>query len=149
MSTKTIRTAVTVMLLTAAKLAVAHHAFSPVFDGSKTQTIEGVVKEFRFVNPHAMIQMDVTDDSGKVTRWRVEMAGRLNLVVAGWTDDSVAPGDRVTITGNPAHSGGPELFLQRLVLADGRQLLTPGQERANAVEEERRRRREESTSQSN
>ena len=129
--------------------AAAHHAFSPVYDGSKTVTIEGVVTEFKFVNPHAMISVDVTDDSGKVIKWSVEMAGRLNLVVAGWTDDSVSPGDHVTISGNPAHSNGPELFLRRLTFADGRQLLTPGQELSNAVEEERRRRREESRSQNN
>ncbi len=96
-----------------------------------------------------MIEIDVTDEAGNVVRWSVEMAGRLNLVVAGWTDSSVSPGDRVAITGNPAHSGGPELFLQRLEFAGGRQLLTPGQERLSTIEEERRRRREQRNSQGN
>jgi hypothetical protein len=131
-------------LLATAELAAAHHAFSPVFDGSKTLTIEGVVREFKFVNPHATLTMDVTDESGNVVRWSVEMAGRLNLVVAGWTVDSISPGDHVAVTGNPARSNDPELYLKRLVFADGRELLTPGQEVSNAVEEERRKRREES-----
>lgn len=126
--------------LGAAQSAVAHHAFSPVFDGSRTVTVEGVVTEFRFINPHSIIEMDVTDEAGNTVQWSVEMAGRLNLVVGGWTQASISPGERVTISGNPAHSGSPNLFLQRLVRADGTELMTPGAARISTIEEQRRRR---------
>ena len=120
--------------------AFAHHAFTPVYDGDQTLTIEGVVTEFRFVNPHALLLMDVTDESGNVARWSVEMSGRLNLIVGGWTDDSISPGDQVTISGNPTHSGSSSLFLRRLVRADGTELLTPGAVRNTTIEEARRER---------
>ena len=43
----------------------AHHAFSPVYEESRTITVEGVVTEFRFINPHALMSMDVTDAAAK------------------------------------------------------------------------------------
>ena len=66
-------------LLLVAGAANSHHAFAPVYDGGRTVTVEGVVTEFRLVNPHATISMDVTDDAGNVVQWSVELSGKLNL----------------------------------------------------------------------
>ena len=46
----------------------AHHAFSPVYDDKRTVTVAGVVTQFRFVNPHAFLSLDVTDDTGKTSK---------------------------------------------------------------------------------
>ena len=46
--------------------AISHHAFSPVYDEKRLITVVGVVTQFRFVNPHAMMSMNVTDEAGKV-----------------------------------------------------------------------------------
>ena len=62
----------------------SHHAFSPVYDEKRLITIVGVVIQFKFVNPHAMMSMDVADEPGKVLSWTVEFAGRLNLSEVGW-----------------------------------------------------------------
>src|SRR5213592_152413 len=100
--------------------ARAHHAFSPVYDNKRVVTVSGVVTQFRFVNPHAMMFMDVTDESAKVTKWAVEFAGRLNLAEVGWTADSIKAGERVTVTGNPTHDGASQrMFFLKLVRADG------------------------------
>ena len=120
--------------------ASAHHAFSPVYDEKRLITVVGVVTQFRFVNPHAMMFMDVTDDAGKVVKWTVEFAGRLNLSNVGWTADSIKARERVTVTGNPTHTGSPRMFFRRLVRADGAELLPAGPQRLNAIEEERRQR---------
>jgi hypothetical protein len=87
-----------------------------------------------------MMFMDVTDGSGKVTKWTVEFAGRLNLSNVGWTADSIKSGERVTVTGNPTHTGSERVFFRKLVHADGTELLPGGPQRANALEEERRQR---------
>jgi len=100
------------------------------------------VTSFRLVNPHAMLTMDVTDDAGKVVKWTVEFAGRLNLTVSGWTDDTITAGERVTVTGNPTHTGSARLFFVQLVRADGTELRS-GDERLKAIEEERRQRTKE------
>jgi hypothetical protein len=120
--------------------ADAHHAFSPVFDESRTISVAGVVTEFRLVNPHAWMTVDVTDEAGNVVQWTVEFGGRLNLTVGGWTDDSIQAGERITVSGNPTHTGSPRLFFRRLVRADGTELVPPGAERIDAIEEERRQR---------
>ena len=128
------------LLLMFGTVARSHHAFSPVYDDQRVITVTGVVTQFKFVNPHAMMFMDVTDGSGKVTKWTVEFAGRLNLSNVGWTAESIKSGERVTVTGNPTHTGSDRMFFRKLVHADGSELLPAGPQRANALEEERRQR---------
>src|SRR5947199_5016243 len=120
--------------------AAAHHSFAPVYDGSRMITVTGVVTQFRFVNPHAMMLMDVTNESGKVVKWTVEFSGRLNLSNVGWTADSIKSSERVTVSGNPTHTGSDRMFFRKLVRADGTELLPAGPQRLNAIEEERRQR---------
>jgi len=124
----------------AAPLA-AHHAFSPVYDDKRTVTVVGVVTQFRFVNPHALLYLDVADDKGQVTKWTIEFAGRLNLSENGWTEDSIKAGERVTLTGNPTHAEGTNrLAFKKLVHADGSELLPGAAQRESAIEQERRER---------
>jgi hypothetical protein len=128
------------MLVVFAAGASSHHAFSPVYDEKRLITVVGVVTQFRFVNPHAMMSMDVTDEAGKVASWTVEFAGRLNLSEVGWTAESIKAGERITVTGNPTHTGSQKVFFRRLVRADGTELLPAAPQRLNAIEEERRQR---------
>jgi uncharacterized protein DUF6152 len=118
----------------------AHHAFSAVYDGNQTITVEGVVTQFRFVNPHAMMSLDVTDKSGKVEKWTVEFAGRLNLIEGGWTSETIKPGDHIKVSGNPARKGDRQMAFRRIVKADGTELLPTQAKRLTAIEEERRER---------
>jgi hypothetical protein len=127
--------------------AASHHAFSPVYDSKRTITVDGVVTEFRFVNPHAMMLMDVTDKSGKVAKWNVEFAGRLNLEEAGWSASSIKPGERVKVTGNPAWQSSQRMAFVKLVRADGSELEPGRTQRLNAIEEERRQRAQQRTQQ--
>jgi hypothetical protein len=125
----------------------AHHSTAGVYDESQVVSVQGVVTEFRFVNPHAMMSVDVTDDAGKVTRWTVELAGRLNLSEGGWTDQSLRTGESVTVTGSRSRANTPRMLFRRLVRSDGTELLPLGPQRINAIEEERRRRARERTQQ--
>jgi uncharacterized protein DUF6152 len=118
----------------------AHHAFGPVYDINRVITVEGVVTEFRFLNPHAMMFMEVTDETGKKVKWVVEFAGRLNLSEVGWTAQSIKAAEQVKVTGNPTHTGSPRLFFRELVKADGTKLLPAAAQRLDPIEEERRQR---------
>ena len=128
------------VLMVSASGVSSHHAFSPVYDSNRVITVEGVVTQFRFVNPHAMMFMDVTDETGKVVKWVVEFAGSLNLSEVGWTAGSVKAKERVTVSGNPTHTGSQRMFFRKLVRADGTELLPAGPQRLTAIEEERRQR---------
>ena len=121
-------------------VANSHHAMSPVYDATQEITIEGIVTEFRLVNPHAMITMDVLDEAGNRVTWAIELAGRLSLSRHGWTEDTVSLGERLTATGNPTHSGSPKMYFTRVVLEDGTEMLGPGAVRSRAIEEQRRQR---------
>jgi hypothetical protein len=133
--------------LSVAAATNAHHAFAPVYDAGRTVTVAGIVKEFRFVNPHAMLVMDVKDEAGKVVTWTVEFSGRLNLSNTGWTADTIAVGESLTVTGNPTHTNSPRLFFTQLVRANGAELRAGG-DRFDTLDEERRQRREQRDQQS-
>ena len=140
--TPRLRPLMLVVLSTVVSIAVlsAHHAFSPVYDNKQTVTVSGVVTQFRFVNPHAFLSLDVTDDTGKTSKWTVEFAGRLNLTEIGWTADSLKAGERVSVTGNPTHTPSQQIAFVRIVKADGSVLLPAAAQRADTLEEERRER---------
>lgn len=134
------RIAATAVFLSSYVSARAHHSFAPVYDGSRFASASGVVTSFRLVNPHALLTLDVTDDAGKVVQWTVEFDGRLNLTVFGWTPETIRVGERVTITGNPTHTGSPRLFFAFLERADGSLLRRPVVTRYETLEQERRQR---------
>jgi len=136
------RASVLAVLLVALSVgrAGAHHAFSAVYDDKQTITVEGVVTQFKFVNPHAIMSMDVTDKSGKVATWTVEFAGRLNLAEGGWTAETVKPGERIKVTGNPARQNDRQMSFSKIVKADGTELLPVQAQRVNTIEAERQER---------
>jgi hypothetical protein len=131
---------VALLLALAAVRTSAHHAFSPVYDSKRTITVDGVVTQFRFVNPHAMMLMEVKDKTGKVVTWNVEFAGRLNLEEAGWNAQTIKAGEHVKVTGNPAWESSQRMAFVKLVRADGSQLEPGRTQRLSAIEEERRQR---------
>jgi DNA/RNA endonuclease YhcR with UshA esterase domain len=111
-----------------------------VYDSKRSTTVSGIVVEFRFANPHAMLTLDVKDDTGKVTKWTVEFAGQLNLSEIGWTKESLKPGEQITITGNPTHVVSHQMAFVRIVKADGTVLLPAAAQRTDILEQERRER---------
>ena len=60
-------------LLGLAVSAFAHHGFGVEFDGSKCLDLKGTLSGVTWENPHAYLQMDVTDADGKTTSWHLEM----------------------------------------------------------------------------
>jgi hypothetical protein len=120
------RTTITVLigvtaLVVMALPAVAHHS-AAMFDEKKSITVEGVVKEFQFTNPHSWLLVDVTDKSGKVTTWGFEAEGPSTLGRAGIRKSDLTPGTKLTITGHPMKDGRPAALWINAVLANGKKL---------------------------
>lgn len=120
---------------TAGGLAVAFFCFSFVtqahhgtanYDTEKSVSVKGAVTDFEFVNPHVLIYMQVKDDSGKMVNWQGELTSPNRLSRSGWKKDTIKVGDVVTISGFPAKSGSPEIWIQKVVTADGTPLDTTG-----------------------
>lgn len=82
-----------------APLGLAHHAFVAEFDANKPITITGTVTKIEWTNPHTWFYMDVKDAAGHAKNWGLEMGSPNGLLRAGWTRDSMKPGDVVTVEG--------------------------------------------------
>ena len=88
----------------------------------KTVTLKGVVTSFEFINPHAELRVDVTDENGHTVNWLAETNNPNRLARRGWSRNVLKPGDVITISGNPVKSGALDLRLTKVVLANGTEL---------------------------
>ena len=102
-------------------LASAHHG-AAAYDLVATRTLDGVVTNFKWANPHALIEFDVRDAGEALQHWTAETAGLTILVRAGWSKTTLDTGARITISGHPARNGSPTMILERVALPDGRVL---------------------------
>ena len=110
-------------LLMAAAPVVAHHAFSAEFDATKPVRLQGVITKMEWINPHAWMHVDVTNDDGTVDSWMVEAGPPGALVRRGWRKDSVRPGTEVFIEGYQALDGTNKANGRDVTLPDGTKLF--------------------------
>ena len=108
------------MVLWMAATALAHHSAAGI-DRTKSVTVSGVVKEFRW-NPHSWIDLDVPNGKGSTDTWSVEMTSPTFLLRAGWKASSVKAGEKVSVTLRPLRSGEPGGLFVSITLPDGRVL---------------------------
>jgi hypothetical protein len=102
----------------------AHHSFSAAFDENKPVSVSGVMAEIRIENPHSWFFVNVTDETGKVTRWGFEGNTPTSLLRAGYKRDAVKVGDKVTIKGSRARDMNATMGAAReIVLSDGRSFV--------------------------
>ena len=99
----------------------AHHG-SAAYDTDKKVTLKGTVTRWVWSNPHCLLQLDVTDDSGHVVRWVVETENPSTMIRIGWTEKALKPGDQVTVTALPVKSGTAVGRIIDVVLSSGQTL---------------------------
>jgi hypothetical protein len=99
----------------------AHHGYA-AYDTDKQVTLKGTVTRFVWSNPHCMVQLDVTDESGHVAHWIAETENPSAMIRVGWTDKSLKPGDQITLTALPVKSGAPVGRIIEIVLSNGQNL---------------------------
>ena len=102
---------------------LAHHGRSN-YDVTSTATVKGTVTEFEWVNPHALIHLDVTGENGNVEKWIAETNSPNTLSRQGWNRNTVKIGDQITLVGHRVKGGGNYINFSKITFADGR-VLTP------------------------
>jgi hypothetical protein len=123
-----------VWIFTLTLTAHAHHSSSPHFDPNKPIVLEGVVTDFKFVNPHAYLYFNVTSEDGTVTNWNCEMSAASQLKRNGWTKELFVPGTEVKIDAIEARRDMHGCAFQSGILADGTRVARNGPiERASPV----------------
>jgi hypothetical protein len=108
-------------LLIACAPAFAHHGGSD-YDVQHPVSLKGTVTEFFWSNPHCQIFVDTKDDSGKTVNWTIETLAPAVLKRAGWSRETLHPGDQITITVVPSKRNTPVGMLRKVVLPSGAEL---------------------------
>ena len=104
---------------------VAHHG-GAAYDTDKRVTIKGTVTDWLWSNPHCILQVDATDDSGQVAHWVTETENPSSMIRAGWTKDSLKVGDEISVILVPSKTGGRVGRIAEVAFPDGHKLLGRG-----------------------
>ena len=99
----------------------AHHG-NAAYDTGKTITLKGTVTRYVWSNPHCIIQLDVTDGGNQVAHWYAETENPSTMIRQGWTNQSLKPGDQITVTVLPVKNGNPVGRIIEVVLSNGQKL---------------------------
>ncbi len=83
--------------------ALPHHSFTVAFDEQRPVSIEGVITEVKWENPHSWIFVETKRPDGAAEQWRFETQPPNTLRRNGVTAALLKPGARVTLKGYGAH----------------------------------------------
>jgi hypothetical protein len=112
------------VLLADASPCLAHHSRA-MFDMSQNVTYRGVVKEYRWQNPHSHIVIVVgTDaaDRSTIGTWDIEASSISLMVSQGWNWSTFEPGDRITVVAHPNRNRSHDVLLFYAIKPDGTRL---------------------------
>ncbi|MYF68486.1 MAG: hypothetical protein F4181_00225 [Proteobacteria bacterium] len=107
-------------LLAGSGSGFAHHSFSAHYDIEVEVTLEGVVTDYQFINPHVLVFLDVTNAAGEVEQWIAESnSPSLFRRRGGLRADSLEAGDAITLAGHPSRVNPNDLHISLIVFPDG------------------------------
>jgi hypothetical protein len=98
----------------------AHHSW-PV-NNDRLVTVKGKVIEFMWANPHPMITLEVQANDGRAEKWQIGGPAIARMEANGWNKTTVKPGDVITGIGYQYLNGEKIVKLERVVLADGKEI---------------------------
>ena len=111
-------------LVCAAVPLSAHHSWPVNMD--RLVTVKGTVVEFAWANPHPMMTLDVQTNDGRTEKWKVGGPAINRMTANGWSKTTVKPGDVITGIGYQYSDGEKIVRLERVVLADGKEMRVYG-----------------------
>jgi len=86
--------------------AWSHHSDAGL-DMEAITTVEGTVTGYYFRNPHVYFTIDAENEAGEIVEWSMQMGSAVVSTRRGWSRDSLAAGDRVTVGLHAAIDGRP------------------------------------------
>lgn len=106
----------------------AHHSHS-AYEVGKLVTMEGVVSDVQWKNPHMVVALDVPAGGGKVDTWVFEVAGTASTVSSGITPRILKVGNKVKIFASPSKDKNKKLALFLGMEYDGKVYARGGRAR--------------------
>ena len=105
----------------------AHHTQVTFYFMDEVIEVTGVVKRWALVNPHPELVLEVTEESGETKELRVYALGVAGMMSrAGWTRDSLMPGETVTVRGSPSRASDSSMAGRSVTKASGAVLTMGG-----------------------
>lgn len=114
---------VTVSFLSGAPASAHHSRAGYDQNKGKLTTLNGVVAEVIWRNPHVYLTWDSRDEKGTVVRWTGELSSTATMLSEGLSRDTFKPGDPLAITFMPTKNGTPQGLVIRIVRPDGKVVL--------------------------
>ncbi len=108
------------LLAFAAAPLSAHHSWPVSYD--RLVTVKGTVTEVQWANPHPMFILNVQSADGSTEKWHVGGPAIIRMEANGWSKTTVKPGDVITGLGYQYADGQKIVRLERVLLADGKEL---------------------------
>jgi hypothetical protein len=93
-----------------------------MFDSEQTLSVDAVVVELQWTNPHSWLEISVPGGKGahgEYTRLSLEMASLISLKQDGWKPTTLKAGDKVFVTYHPMRDGSPAGQLETVTFHDG------------------------------
>ena len=122
----------TLILITAAAgvlvgytAVLAHHGGN-LYDTTKPVVVKATITKFEWGTPHNQIYFDVKNEKGELQHWVTSTEPAGVMLERGWTRRSLKAGDAVTVYIYAAKNGATVGNLQKIVLADGKELVAGG-----------------------
>ena len=107
--------------------ATAHHSIAANFDEGVVTELQGEITRVFWRNPHVGFTISVTDEDGGEALWDIESTSVSTLRRMNIARALVAVGQTVRVAGNPSRRGEPLIYVNNLLLADGREaVMTAG-----------------------
>ena len=106
--------AMTVVGAAGARPLGAHHGWSG-YDGSKTLTLTGIIRESGYEHPHGHVRLEVSSDK----TWLVVLAPPSRMERRGLAASALKVGTSATVVGYPNRSDPTELRAERISI-DGK-----------------------------
>jgi hypothetical protein len=122
---KTLWAAVLILMLGLGAVPLAAHHSWPV-NFERLVTVKGTVVEFVWANPHPMFTLEVQGADGKSETWQVGGPAINRMEANGWTRTTLKRGDVITGVGFQFKDGQKVLRLEKVLLADGKELRVYG-----------------------
>ncbi len=105
----------------------AHHS-ATMYDFDQVITVEGVVKDFVWTNPHVMMWVVVPATGEKPEQnWQLENTSPGRLVRSGWNKNVFKPGTPVRVEFWPLRNGKSGGYFKQSTNLETNEVLTVGE----------------------
>ena len=102
----------------------AHHGTTISYDMRQEWTLDVIVTDFRYINPHPTMTFDIIDAEGNVEHWVSELrTNPARMLRAGWgrtrTEEALESGTPATLSVAPSRAGLNSGLVNKIIIEGG------------------------------